>query len=132
MEEVQQYIGVKLVKATPLTRGDYNKYRGWTIPADEDPADDGYLVVYEDKYDELKKVAATLGEALVRLWDDDDMGFIVDGGTDVIGCGSCHGTGATKLTIDHDEGCVWAYLYPAIAAYNEHKASKEEVQDEQE
>ncbi len=36
----------KQVHAKPMTRGDYNNYKGWTIPADEDPNDDGYLVVY--------------------------------------------------------------------------------------
>ena len=25
------YIGTKLVKATPMTRLDYNEYRGWQI-----------------------------------------------------------------------------------------------------
>ena len=44
------YIGVKRVQATPLNLGDYNKYRGWDIPSDEDPAKEGYLVVYPDGY----------------------------------------------------------------------------------
>ena len=51
MEEIQQYIGVKIVEAKPMTRGDYNEYRGWTIPKDEDPNDAGYLVVYPDGYE---------------------------------------------------------------------------------
>lgn len=37
------YIGTKVVKAMPMTRGDYNTMRGWEIPADENPLDDGYL-----------------------------------------------------------------------------------------
>ncbi|WP_444957594.1 hypothetical protein [Microbulbifer sp. ZKSA002] len=36
----------KEVHATPMKRGEYNEYRGWTIPANENPDDDGYLVVY--------------------------------------------------------------------------------------
>lgn len=40
---MQKFIGVKLVDAKPMTRGDYNIYRGWDIPADENPADPGYL-----------------------------------------------------------------------------------------
>jgi hypothetical protein len=36
----------KQVHAIPLTRGVYNKVRGWDIPENEDPDDDGYLVVY--------------------------------------------------------------------------------------
>lgn len=42
------YIGTKVVKGTPMTRGDYNKLRGWTMPAGENPADAGYLVEYMD------------------------------------------------------------------------------------
>jgi hypothetical protein len=36
----------KQVHAEPMTRGEYNIYRGWSIPADENPNDAGYLVVY--------------------------------------------------------------------------------------
>lgn len=38
------------VDAEPMTRGDYNKFRGWEIPANENPADEGYKVVYLDGY----------------------------------------------------------------------------------
>lgn len=38
------YEGTKRVHAKPMNRGDYNVYRGWEVPADEDPADEGYLV----------------------------------------------------------------------------------------
>ena len=34
-----------------MTRGDYNRYRGWKTPADENPADEGYLVKYSDGYE---------------------------------------------------------------------------------
>lgn len=44
------YIGTKLITARPMTRGAYNEYRGWTIPADENPEDEGYLVKYSDNY----------------------------------------------------------------------------------
>jgi hypothetical protein len=33
-----------------MTRGAYNKKRGWTIPKDENPKDKGYLVKYPDGY----------------------------------------------------------------------------------
>ena len=36
----------KEVHALPMTRGAYNKVRGWDIPPNEDPADEGYLVTY--------------------------------------------------------------------------------------
>lgn len=47
---MKKYIGVKQVEAKPMTRGEYNDYQGWTVPADENPADEGYLVKYEDGY----------------------------------------------------------------------------------
>lgn len=47
---MEKYIGTKTIEAEPMTRGDYNKYRGWTIPADENPDDEGYLVKYSDGY----------------------------------------------------------------------------------
>lgn len=48
---MKQYIGTKMIEAKPMNRGDYNKYRGWTIPEDENPADEGYLVKYSDGYE---------------------------------------------------------------------------------
>ncbi len=45
---MQHYVGTKIIKATPMTRGDYNVYRGWDIPADENPEDTGYLIEYTD------------------------------------------------------------------------------------
>lgn len=48
---MQKYIGTKMIEAKPMNRGDYNLYRGWQIPADENPAEDGYLIVYQDGYE---------------------------------------------------------------------------------
>lgn len=48
---MKRYIGVKIIEARPMNRGDYNTYRGWSIPADEDPSDAGYLVKYTDDYE---------------------------------------------------------------------------------
>ena len=42
------YEGTKRLYAQPMTRGQYNAYRGWKLPADESPADEGYLVEYVD------------------------------------------------------------------------------------
>ena len=47
---MQKYIGVKQVEAKTITRGDYNDYRGWTVPANENPNDEGYMVKYADDY----------------------------------------------------------------------------------
>lgn len=46
--EMKPCIGTKLVDARKMTRGEYNQYRGWQIPADEDPAEPGYLIEYKD------------------------------------------------------------------------------------
>lgn len=45
---MQRYIGTKLINAKPMTRAEYNTFRGWTVPADENPDDAGYLVEYVD------------------------------------------------------------------------------------
>ena len=48
---MKKYIGTKMIEAKPMNKGDYNKYRGWTIPEDENPADEGYFVKYSDGYE---------------------------------------------------------------------------------
>ncbi len=45
---MQHYVGTKTLKATPMTRAAYTKFRGWELPADENGDDDGYLVEYTD------------------------------------------------------------------------------------
>ena len=47
---MKRFIGVKIVEAKPMMRGDYNDFKRWTIPDDENPSDDGYLVKYSDEY----------------------------------------------------------------------------------
>lgn len=48
---MKNYVGTKFVEAKPMSRGEYNRYRGWTIPKDENPVDKGYLVRYSDGYE---------------------------------------------------------------------------------
>jgi hypothetical protein len=43
-----RFIGTKTVIAEAMTRAAYNAFRGWTLPADENGADAGYLVEYQD------------------------------------------------------------------------------------
>ena len=45
------YIGTKTILAAPMTRGEYNKYRNWIVPENENPDDKGYLVEYVDAGD---------------------------------------------------------------------------------
>ncbi len=45
---MKTYIGTKIVRMKPMTRQEYNDFRGWTLAADENGADEGYLVEYTD------------------------------------------------------------------------------------
>lgn len=45
---METYIGTKIINAISMTRGKWCGYRGWALPADEDGADEGYLVEYTD------------------------------------------------------------------------------------
>lgn len=45
---INTYIGVKVINAKPMTRQEYNDLRGWQLPADENGADEGFLVEYQD------------------------------------------------------------------------------------
>lgn len=44
------YVGLKEIDAIPMTRGEYNLFRGWNIPAEENSKDKGYIVRYPDGY----------------------------------------------------------------------------------
>lgn len=46
--QMTKHIGTKQVLSAPMTLGEYNDYRGWDLPADENGADEGYLVEYLD------------------------------------------------------------------------------------
>lgn len=48
--DMHLYTGTKALAAKPMTLGDYNELRGWTIPENEDPARAGYYVMYFDDY----------------------------------------------------------------------------------
>jgi hypothetical protein len=50
------HIGHKNIMATPMSRGDYNKYRGWELPSNERYDDDGYLIEYESRVGEASNV----------------------------------------------------------------------------
>lgn len=48
MKEGKHYIGTKEIIAFPMNRADYNDYRNWELPDDEDGEDEGYLVEYKN------------------------------------------------------------------------------------
>lgn len=45
---MKEYFGTKRILARPMTRVEYNDYRGWVLPEDENGNDAGYLVEYTD------------------------------------------------------------------------------------
>ena len=45
---MDKFIGTKVVLAMAMTRLAYNDYRGWSLPADENGDDAGFLVEYVD------------------------------------------------------------------------------------
>jgi hypothetical protein len=48
-ENAKTYEGTKRINAWPMNRADYNTYRGWEPPGDENGEDAGYLVEYLDQ-----------------------------------------------------------------------------------
>lgn len=73
---MKQYIGVKMIHARPMTRGEYNEYRGWSIPADENPKDEGYLVCYPDGYESWSPKAVF--EEAYRQTDNMNFGLAIE------------------------------------------------------
>ena len=45
---MSRFIGTKMVNAIPMTRQEYNDFRKWSLPDDEEGSDEGYLVEYLD------------------------------------------------------------------------------------
>ena len=73
---MKQYIGTKRIHAKPMTRGEYNEYRGWPIPADESTADAGYLVCYSDGYESWSP--KVVFEAAYRETDGLSFGLAIE------------------------------------------------------
>ena len=71
-----RYIGTKIIHARPMTRGEYNQYRGWMLPPDEDPDDEGYLVVYPDSYESWSP--KEVFEEAYRLTDGMNFGLALE------------------------------------------------------
>lgn len=45
---MERFYGTKLIAAKPMTRLEYNQFRGWELPSNENGGDEGYLVEYLD------------------------------------------------------------------------------------
>lgn len=50
LSDTMPYIGVKIVNAKPMNRQEYNDFRNWQLPSDENGSDEGYIVQYSDGY----------------------------------------------------------------------------------
>lgn len=48
---MKKYIATEFFEAKPMNREEYNLRKGWPIPMDENPNDEGYLLVYSDGYE---------------------------------------------------------------------------------
>jgi hypothetical protein len=44
-----RHVGTKVIDAQPMTRGEWCALRNWSVPANENPSDEGYLVEYTDR-----------------------------------------------------------------------------------
>lgn len=85
---MKQYITTKPIEAKPMTRGDYNEYRGWTIPDDENPCDEGYLIKRNDGYvtwlaketfeNDYKEIDSFFEENGVQLTNTFDFSFALE------------------------------------------------------
>lgn len=40
---MKKYIGIKIVEVKPMNRKEYNDFRGWELPGDENGGDPGFL-----------------------------------------------------------------------------------------
>ena len=65
---MKMFIGTKLVRMKPMTRGEYNFFRGWGMPPGENPEDAGYLVEYIDG-----GTRNTMGYACYVSWSPKDV-----------------------------------------------------------
>lgn len=45
---MQEFYGTKRIQASSMTRAEYNQFRGWELPKNENGEDAGYLVEYLD------------------------------------------------------------------------------------
>lgn len=101
MTESVTYIGAKVVNAKPMSRQEYNDFRGWTVPENENPNDDGYLVEYTDSkvqpelegkangyvswspkdvFDKAYTIKANDGQCLYAISDNGNI-YVGDGAT---------------------------------------------------
>ena len=69
---MKRYIGTKIIEAQPMNRAEYNVYRNWELPANENGEDEGYLVEYLDggKPNEVMFDVLFPGSGLYKGWGE--------------------------------------------------------------
>lgn len=45
MKDLKRYAGSRMIDAKPMTRAEYNAFREWELPENENGEDEGYLVI---------------------------------------------------------------------------------------
>lgn len=53
---MEKFIGIRVVDAKPMSRLEYNDYRRWILPTDEDGSDEGFLT--DDGYGHIQWIPA--------------------------------------------------------------------------
>ena len=86
--KTKTYISTKTIQAKPMTRGDYNLYRGWKIPDNEDPNENVYFIKRYDGYEtwmsketfenNYKGTEEILKEEGVEATNEFDFGFALE------------------------------------------------------
>lgn len=73
---MKKYIGTKMIEAEPMSMGEYNEYRGWSTSANENPADEGYLVEYRDGHESWSP--KEVFEEVYREYDNMTFGLAIE------------------------------------------------------
>ena len=68
---MEKYIGTKMIEVRVMNRGEYNKYRGWSLPRNENPEDEGYFVKYQDGYEVAREGWNGKGMYLLLIYGED-------------------------------------------------------------
>ena len=65
-----------MLEAKSMNRGQYNEYKGWKIPDNENPEDDGYIERYEDGH--VSWSPKTTFESSCRECDALPFGIVIE------------------------------------------------------
>lgn len=78
----------------------------------------------QQQHEQLKLVAKEMGDALQRVWDEDECGWLTLANANTqhiesVDCGKCNGTHSSDISqIVHEEYCTQGFIHKALAAYH--------------